>query len=398
MAIYKLFPSKDASIYSRYPNKNTGLDEILDVSIEDAQDSGNTQTSRFLIQFSTSEINDVLTNKVGNSLWSASLMAYLAYGDGLNIDTTLEFYPISQSWEMGTGTYSYSPEYTNGVSWTYRGASNTTAWATSSFTPFVTASYSSSKGGGTWHYKSPNTPVIYVVDGVWDPTYYSSSIYFNPIPNIPIITSSQTFTYFDNFDINVDVTNIVKAWTSSLIENNGIIVKQKDEFIDSSEYNNTLRYFSRDTHTIYPPSLDIKWRDYTWNTGSSTFTILNTLPAFIDVAENLGIFYPGSVNKFRVNARPEYPDRIYQTASYYTTNYYLPTSSYYAIKDLDTNEFVINFDEQFTQLSADNQSSYFTLYMNGLQPERYYTILIKTVINGSTLIFNNNYSFKVING
>jgi len=374
MAIYKLFPTKDATIYSRYPNKNTGLDEILDVSIEDAQDSGNTQSNRFLVQFSQTEITDILTNKVSSSLWSASFNAYLAYGDGLNIDTTLEFYPISQSWEMGTGKYSYSPEYTNGVSWVYRGAANTTAWATSSFSSLVTASYSSSKGGGTWYTGSSNTGIV------------------------PDVTASQTFTYFDDFDINVDVTNIVKAWTSSLIANNGIIVKQATEFIDSLEYNNTLRYFSRDTHTIYPPSLDIKWRDYTWNTGSSTFTILNTLPAFIDVAENLGIFYPGSVNKFRVNARPEYPDRIYQTASYYTTNYYLPTSSYYAIKDLDTNEFIINFDEQFTQLSADNQSSYFTLYMNGLQPERYYTILIKTVINGSTLIFNNNYSFKVING
>jgi hypothetical protein len=374
MAIYKLFPSKDASIYSRYPNKNTGLDEILDVSIEDAQDSGNTQASRFLIQFSQTEITDVLTNKVSSSLWSASLMAYLAYGDGLNIDTTLEFYPISQSWEMGTGKFSYSPEYTNGVSWKYRGASTTSEWATSSFSPFVTASYNVTKGGGTWYTASSNPSIV------------------------PTVTASQTFNYFDDFDINIDVTNIVKAWTSSLIENNGIIVKQNVEFVDSLNYNNTLRYFSRDTHTIYPPSLDIKWRDYVWDTGSSTQTILNALPVFIDIAENPGIFYPESINRFRVNARPEYPDRVYQTSSLYTTNYYLPTSSYYAIKDLDTNEFVINFDEQFTQLSADNNSSYFDLYMSGLQPERYYTILIKTSIDNSILIFDNNYNFKVING
>lgn len=374
MAIYKLFPTKDATIYSRYPNKNTGLDEILDVSIEDAQDSGNTQASRFLVQFSTSEINDILNNKIGNLSWSASFNAYLAYGDGLNIDTTLEFYPISQSWEMGTGKFAYSPEYTNGVSWIYRGAANTTAWATSSFSSLVTASYGSEKGGGTWYTGSSNPSIV------------------------PTVTVSQTFSYFDDFDINIDVTNIVKAWTSSLIENNGIIVKQATEFIDSREYNNILRYFSRDTHTIYPPSLDIKWRDYTWNTGSSTQTILNTLPVFVDVNENPGIFYPESVNRFRVNARPEYPTRIYQTASLYTINYYLPTSSYYAIKDLDTNEYVVNFDEQFTQLSADSNSSYFDLYMNGLQPERYYTILIKTTIDGSTLIFDNNYSFKIING
>ena len=374
MAIYKLFPSKDSTIYSRYPSKNTGLDEILDVSIEDAQDSGNTQASRFLIQFSTSEINDILTNKVGDLSWSASLMIYLAYGDGLNIDTTLKFYPISQSWEMGTGKYDYSPEYTNGVSWTYRGASNTSGWATSGFDPYVTASYSSSAGGGTWYTGSSDEGIV------------------------PTVTASQTFGYFDDLDINVDVTNMIKAWTSSLIENNGIIVKQDVEFIDSLEYNNTLRYFSRDTHTIYPPSLDIKWRDYTWDTGSSANTIINELPATIALNENPGVFYPESINRFRVNARPEYPARVWQTSSLYTTNYYLPTSSYYAIKDLDTNEFVINFDNQFTQLSADTTSSYFDLYMNGLQPERYYSILIKTTINGSTLVFDNDYNFKVING
>jgi len=374
MAIYKLFPTKDATIYSRYPNKNTGLDEILDVSIEDAQESGNPQANRFLVQFSQTEIADVITNKVSGSIWSASLMAYLAYGDGLNADTTLEFYPVSQSWEMGTGKFIYDPEYTNGVNWIYRGAQNTTAWATSSFSPLVTASYGVEKGGGTWYTGSSNPGIV------------------------PTVTASQTFSYFDDFDINVDVTNIVKTWTSSLIENNGIIVKQQDEFINSSSYGITLKYFSRDTHTIYPPSLDIKWRDYTWNSGSSTQTILNTLPAFVDIAENPGIFYPESVNRFRVNARPEYPVRLYQTSSYYTRNHYLPTSSFYAVKDLDTNEFVINFDEQFTQLSVDNQSSYFDLYMNGLQPERYYTILIKTTINNSTLIFDNNYSFKIING
>jgi hypothetical protein len=374
MAIYKLFPTKDATIYSRYPAKNTGLDEILDVSIEDAQTSGNPQASRYLIQFSSTEIADVLTNKVSGSSWSASLTNYLAYGDGLNIDTTIDLYPISGSWVMGTGKFAYSPEYTNGVSWAYRGVSGSNAWTTSSFSPYVTASYGSTKGGGTWYTASSNPSIV------------------------PYVTSSITFTYFDDFDINTNVTNIVKAWTSSLIENNGIIVKQRTEFINDPNYNITLRYFSRDTHTIYPPSLDIKWRDYTWNTGSSTSTIINELPATIALNENPGVFYPESINRFRVNSRPEYPYRVWQTSSFYTVNYYLPTASYYAIKDLDTNEYVVNFDNQFTQLSADGQSSYFDLYMNGLQPERYYTILIKTTINGSTLVFDNDYSFKLING
>ena len=71
--------------------------------------------------------------------------------------------------------------------------------------------------------------------------------------------------------------------------------------------------------------------------------------------------------KFRINCRPQFPTRTFQTASAYTINYYLPTSSYYAIKDLYTNEFVIDFDTNYTQISADSESSYFTLYMNGLE-------------------------------
>jgi hypothetical protein len=191
---------------------------------------------------------------------------------------------------------------------------------------------------------------------------------------------------------------MVKAWYSGTIENNGFIAKQAVEFIDNENYENKMKFFSRDTHTIYPPQLEFRWRDYIFNTGSSTNTILNTANATVALDENPGIFYPESINRFRVNSRPEYPFRVFQTASLYTMNYYLPTSSYYAIKDLDTNEFVINFDDQFTQLSADDKSSYFDLYMNGLQPERYYSILIKTTINGSTLVFDNDYNFKVING
>ena len=72
--------------------------------------------------------------------------------------------------------------------------------------------------------------------------------------------------------------------------------------------------------------------------------------------------------------------------------------AYYAIKDLDTNEYVIDFDGNYTKLSLDDNGSYFTLYMNGLEPERYYKILIQTTVNGSTIVFDENYIFKVTNG
>jgi len=34
MAVYKIFPSADATLYSSSPAANTGLDEILEVSVK----------------------------------------------------------------------------------------------------------------------------------------------------------------------------------------------------------------------------------------------------------------------------------------------------------------------------------------------------------------------------
>ena len=36
--------------------------------------------------------------------------------------------------------------------------------------------------------------------------------------------------------------------------------------------------------------------------------------------------------------------------------------------------------------------------MNGLEPERYYTILIKTTVGGTTKVFDEDIMFKVVNG
>jgi hypothetical protein len=374
MAIYKLFPTADATIYSGYPNMNTGRDEILEASTtEEGAFDPVPQSSRFLIQFSSTEISDVLTNKIGNLPWSSSLKLFIANAEGLSGTTNLEIYPISSSWNMGLGKYLDNPQVTDGVSWTYRAYSGSLPWPTSSFSPFVTASFTSSAfGGGTWYTGSSN-------------------------PTLKV-TQTQSFSYYDDKDIDVNVTDTIRAWVSGTFSNNGFIVKQASEFIDNLGATAKLKYFSRDTNTIYPPLLEFKWRDYSFNTGSSIQTIVSSSEVVLTFPNNSGYYYPDSIQRFRINSRPKYPPRIFQTSSLYVQNFYLPTASYYAIKDLDTNEYVIDFDNAFTQVSADSESSYFDIYMNGLEPERYYKILVKTVINNSTIIFDNNFFFKVING
>jgi hypothetical protein len=219
------------------------------------------------------------------------------------------------------------------------------------------------------------------------------------------VTASQVLSYSSNKDLNIDVTNTVLTWYSASnglggFTNDGFIVKQSDgdEFIADRNYVTTVQYFSIDTHTIYPPQLEVKWDDYVFNTGSNSNSIIDTSRMVASLDNNAGTYRRGSIEKFRVNCRPQFPPRVFQTASIYTNNNYLPTASYYAIKDLDTNEFVIDFDTTYTKISADDESSYFTLYMNGLEPERYYQILVKTEIGGEVLILDDHYYFKVING
>tara|TARA_R110001606_G_scaffold155474_1_gene297705 strand:- start:2224 stop:3360 length:1137 start_codon:yes stop_codon:yes gene_type:complete len=378
MAVYKLFPTKDASIYTENISMNTGLDQIAEASTYIYQ--GDPHISRYLIDFSTSEISDIINNKISGSSFKTYLNSYAATVTGLNTNTKLYSYPISGSWDMGTGHFRNSPITSNGVSWKYQAYSGSTEWATSSFNTYSTASYSTKIGGGTW--------------------YTGSNLGLN-------VVHSQSFNYSDNIDISLDVTNTINTWNSNSIDsnngfpNNGFIIKQGpiDEFNISLNNSHTFRYFSIDTNTIYPPQLEFRWDDYIFNTGSSTNTILSKAESFINIYNNTGIYYPESIARFRLAAIPKYPDREFITSSYYTQNYYLPEEvSSYAIKDTDTNEFVINFDSSYTKISADETSSYFDVYMSGLEPERYYTVLIKTKLDNTTKVFDENVLFKVSKG
>lgn len=383
MAVYKLFPIKDATIYSGYPAMNTGLDALLEVTSEYPTTlTPSPRVARSLIKFDQTEINDIIDNKISGSGWSGSLKSYVSIAEGINTTSTLKVYPVSGSWENGTGEYLDSPQTTNGVSWVFTNESGSHKWGVNDIRPFLTSSYTNgNSGGGTWYTGSNN-------------------------PNISSIEKSKTFSIRSSKDLDVNVTDHIKLWYSSSndldsgyikVNNEGFILKWDNniEFTPSQSVQPIIKFYSVDTNTIYPPTLEFKWDDSSYNT---TLTEIPSSDLYIGLDSNPGIFYSESINRFKLNVRPEFPVRTFQTSSIYTTNFALPEESYYAIKDLDTNEFVVDFDNNFTKISCDNTSNYFDVYMNGLQPERYYKILIKTIINGSTIIKDEDYYFKVING
>ena len=120
MAVYKLFPSKDATLYSAYPAMNTGLDAILEVKNEVTESGASPRVSRAVIAFDQSEINGVIDDQITSSLAiSASLKAYVAKATGIIMDSNLYAYAISGSWNNGSGQYLDNVQRTNGTSWTY---------------------------------------------------------------------------------------------------------------------------------------------------------------------------------------------------------------------------------------------------------------------------------------
>lgn len=380
MAVYKIFPTKDATIYSEYPVKNTGIDEILELNLSlnstnPTSISGSfiTEVSRFLIKFSQEEINNLFTNKIGNNNYQAYLKFYLALEKSIPLEYTLECFPISGSWNMGTGRYANSPETTNGVSWEYRAQSGSNPWLTSSFSTNVTASFISTSyqnrpGGGNWYTGSNNLN----------------------------LKSTQSFDYTSNKDISFNVTNTLIAFNSNSIYNDGFIIKNSSENEFNPLISYDLKYFSLDTHTIFPPELEVRWNDYSFNTGSITASFMTDLNPVVTISNNKGSFRQDSIQKFRVYSRDKFPNRVFQTSSYYLYNKFLPTSSYYSIIDYKTGTVVIDFDSNFTKISTDSTSSYFNLYMSGLQPERYYKIIIKSIFDGNELLLDDEYYFKVL--
>lgn len=386
MAVYQIFASADASIYYRYPAKNTGRDPILEVSAKNSQDgtrflfrtpltenpyytydlaaAGNFSTSnqyfsgsdirRSLLQFSNTDIEKLKTFALSaiSASWQANLRLYLASAQNLNTTYSLEAYPVSQSWTMGTGQFAQVPESQNGVSWTYTGPyQNSNPWT-------ITGS-----------------------------SYISSSA----------VSASQYFDYMSNKDINMNITNMVDRWFSASLSNYGVVVKHPDSVENSTASYVDLKFFSVDTHTIYPPNIEFKWADAVYGpTGS--YGLATDDQITIVLQNNQGQFRRNQIYKVRTGVRATYPVRQFTTSSVYLNQLYLPKTSYWSLMDYKTDEVIIDFDTNYTKLSADTESNYFTLYTSGLEVNRFYKLLIKSVLSsGEEVIFTNeNLIFKVV--
>ena len=392
MAYYFIFPEADTTLYSHPDRKtmNAGGDELLEIVKEPGSTDTYNHPSRILIKFK----NDDITNAISlmgdtnfTSSLSSSVKLQLSTADTKNLTSThvINAYAVSQSWDEGTGKYLNLPTGSNGASWDYRDNSGLiTHWTGSNATNWFgstsggTGSISSSlltQGGGTW--------------------YTGSNFY-----------GTQQFLEGESLDTDIDIKEIVHKWSASLnanqsypegISNYGFLLKT----LDSVESNVTssfgeIQYFSSNTHTIYPPKLVFAWDDENWSVNKMNYLTKLSGELNVSLFGNKKEYNQNEIAKFRIHVRDRYPNRAFTTTSNNLKVGYFTTGSYYSIRDAHTEREIIPFDDNFTKLSGDNQGMFFKLYMKGLQPERYYRILLKHINQDGTTIYDDKYFFKVV--
>ena len=375
---YFTFAEKDTTLYEKSGSLNSGLDEILEVR-KDVSPSGEVITvSRIMIKFDLDTISKLKNQNVIKDNAQYFLNLFDARPTALATSQSLYAYPVSQSWTMGDGRSYDDPVTTEGCSWNFRhGETDGKLWSEE------TAS------GGSWFTNN---------DGAYE--------------------MSHSFGVKSS-DMRMDVTGVVNAWLDGTIPNEGFIVKRSGSFYDptttsgsfgnndsgSDEGNSTrfgnFSFFSSDTHTKYPPTLEAVWDDSKWTTGSLSPLTKGNIEDMVIYMKGLRPEYKEkSIAKFRVVGRERFPETTYSTTSDNLSVKYLPSgSSFYSILDAETDDVVVPFGSG-SKLSCDSDGNYFLLRMDGYQPERYYKIEYR-IQSGSTTdeetdqYFDEGFTFKV---
>ena len=355
MAYYFVTASKDASVYLQQPNQNTGLDEVLDISkiyygtVRDV--------SRALLKFDLTHLSQSLSNG-SVSLTEAELILRETESDEIPLEYTIYGYPIYTDWEMGPGKR-FDEISTQGVTWNYAEGDSATDWLTSILVPGIDANPNNGAGG------------------VW----------------ITSVTASQSFDY-QSADIKMDIKDILLGWLSGSYSDNGLILKHSNSFEnDTNDYGN-LKFFSKETHTIYQPKIAIGWDDQTFTTGS--LTALSTDTELVVKPKSIKKEYrKGKKYKIRVTGREAYPVKTFTNSFSYGTVKYLPSTTQYQIRDFESNDVIIPFSD-YSKVSCDENGNFIEIDFTNWESNRVYSIEFKIDVDGNELYFDDEITFNVI--
>ena len=358
MAYYFLTASKDATVYLQQPNQNTGLDEILEISkiyygnIKDV--------SHTLIKFEHAYLSASISNgTIGFE--NANLILKETQSEEIPLEYTIYANPISGSWEMGIGTR-FDNINTQGVTWNYREGDTKLEWLENNFEAGTTASINNGVGG------------------VWYTNYQSS----------------QNFNY-QTADIQMDIKNMLRGWMSGSINggipNDGILIKHLDAVENDTQDYGIVRVFSKETNTIYQPKIRIGWDDQSFVTSS--LSALTATDIKVGVTNFKKEYKVGTTPTIRIFGRELYPLKTFTDTFAYNNIKYLPTTSYYQIKDYASDDIIIPFSD-YSKISCDSNGNYIKLNLSNWEAGRVYKIEFKVDMNGDVQYIDEDITFSIV--
>jgi hypothetical protein len=321
--------------------------------------------SRTLIKFNSTHISQSVAENIGTGSYSVFLNLKTAKSEEIPLQYTLHANAVSQSWTMGTGT-KFDNITTDGVSWYYK--NGTDKWMDYVAVPnsYVSGSDTgsiSNGGGGTW---------------------YTASM------------ASQSFDY-ENDDVRMDVTNLVKLWISGSLPNNGFVVHHSLIAENDELDYGVIKFYSKETNTIYEPKLELVWDDSRFLTGSLTPVTGSAQDEYKVVITNLKNEYVANTKvKIRLKGRDIYPLKTFDRTFSYDQVKYLPSgSTQYQVEDYVTGETIFPFGD-YTKVSCDSTSNYFIMDLSTLPINRTYRLKIKIIEGGITTIVDDKYIFEIV--
>ena len=338
--------SADASIYERYANLNTGHDEILEVGKKQDKLEISNGRVRSLIQFTLTDLVGAPTNS------DAYLSLKLANATKLNQDARVYVYPVSRSWQEGSGYFEQSPiKSDDGATWTtYASGSN---WS---------GSLPAAGTGSDYRL----TPMV-----------------------------SASVTEIVNDELRINVTDIIQPMISgsSKSDNYGMLLTFSGSAEDDVNNVGNIKFFSRQTHTVHEPLLELVWSNQTFSTGS--LKALTSLSDFEIAPKNMRAEYKaGEVVKMRFTIRDRYPEKTFANTRRFNNRYYLPSGSVYSIVDAGSGTTVVPFD-LYSNVDCDTTGSYVMIDTKPLHKNRFYNLSLKTTL-GSEVYFSRPFRFRVI--
>tara|TARA_Y100001963_G_scaffold33650_1_gene46715 strand:+ start:12641 stop:13891 length:1251 start_codon:yes stop_codon:yes gene_type:complete len=411
-----IFPTQDTWISSgssietglSLKDKNFGQDEILELKKEFDTNIFEYQT-RVLINFAGTDFNNLKSQVDDGTIPSTAkyyLRLYEAEGNKeLSTDYDLVAFPLHQAWEEGSGKFEDNPKSEIGTSWENRLSEvgmTSLSWSLKDAAIDAQIPGDEDVNGiefNEYHTLFSNADQIFSdVTGSYLAGHEGGGVWIQKRG----FASSQSFSS-QSPDVDMDVTDMVNKWINEEISNYGVLLR----FSGSQETDETtfghLKFFSRQSPTIYSPRLEVRWNDHIQDTGSLTqLTMSGLADNYLEIRNLKNNYRKDEKVKFRINARKRYIDKSIRTEKETTTsvvNSYIPAGkSFYAIKDVATDEFIVPFSS-YTSMSCDEESPYFIQWLDGFHEDRTYKILLKLkYTDGQEQVFDDDFKFVIREG